>query len=167
MSTIDSVMRSTYAAGASAGSSKSSSGGMSVSDFYKVLAAQLKYQDADNPMNTSEMMAQMVQTQMISAITEMTTTNTISYATSMMGRDVTMAEIDAIGRFTGETTSGTVTGVMLGDMPIVYIGDKGYFLSQIMNVGEVPEKPEDPDADAGDKGDAGDTGGDNGSTETN
>ena len=42
--------------------------GLSIEDFYKLLAAQLRYQDADNPMDTSEMMAQMVQTQMIDTI---------------------------------------------------------------------------------------------------
>lgn len=30
---------------------------MSLQDFYYLLAAQLKYQDADNPMDTAEMMA--------------------------------------------------------------------------------------------------------------
>ena len=46
---------------------------LTMTDFYQLLAAQLKYQDADNPMDTSQMMAQMVQTQMITALTHMTT----------------------------------------------------------------------------------------------
>ena len=36
---------------------------LTMTDFYQLLAAQLKYQDADNPMDTSQMMVQMVQTE--------------------------------------------------------------------------------------------------------
>ncbi|HCR82063.1 MAG TPA: flagellar hook capping protein, partial [Lachnospiraceae bacterium] len=75
---------------AAAGSSSASgTSGLSINDFYKLLAAQMQYQDADNPMDTSEMMAQMVQTHMIEAITNMSTINTITYASSMVGKEVT------------------------------------------------------------------------------
>lgn len=121
------------------GSTTSSSTGLSVSDFYKLLAAQMQYQDADNPMDTSQMMAQMVQTQMIEAITNMSTINTITYATSMVGKDVTMAEINSSGQFTGKQTTGTVTGILMGDNPILFMGDKPYYMSQIVTVGKVPE----------------------------
>lgn len=121
------------------GSSASTSTGLTVSDFYKLLAAQMQYQDADNPMDTSQMMSQMVQTQMIEAITNMSTINTITYATSMVGKEVTMAEINSSGQFTGDKTSGTVTGILMGDNPIIFMGDKSYYMSQIMTVGKVPE----------------------------
>lgn len=168
MSTIDGIMRSAYGNNSASAASQQGSQGMSINDFYKVLAAQLKYQDADNPMNTSEMMAQMVQTQMIEAITQMNTTNTITYASSMIGKEITVAEIDQTGRFTGESTKGVVTGILMGDSPIIYIGEKGYLLAQIMTIGEVPE-PKDPDdaGDSGDSGDSGGSGGDDGNTETN
>ena len=120
-------------------SSASGTSGLSINDFYKLLAAQMQYQDADNPMDTSEMMAQMVQTHMIEAITNMSTINTITYASSMVGKEVTMAEIDSQGKFTGEHTTGTVSGILMGDNPILYIGDKAYHMAQIMTVGEVPE----------------------------
>ena len=81
--------------------SSASSTELTMTDFYQLLAAQFKYQDADNPMDTSQMMAQMVQTQMISALTHMTTAindlslvNTTTYAVSMVGKDVTVAELD-------------------------------------------------------------------------
>lgn len=144
--TLESMLNSLYATPMSSSSTgKKGSGGMSISDFYKVLATQLKYQDADNPMNTSEMMAQMVQTQMVEAITQMNQTNTITYAASMVGKEVAMAEIDEKGMFTGEVTKGVVTGMLMGDSPILFVGEKGYFMSQIMTIGEVPEKAEDPD----------------------
>jgi flagellar basal-body rod modification protein FlgD len=87
-------------------------------------------------MDTSEMMAQLVQTQMIQAIEQMSQINVISYAASMVGKEVTMAEISATsGNFTGETTSGVVEGVLMGDDPILYVNGNGYYLSQIMTVG--------------------------------
>lgn len=137
---------------AAAGSGGSSAQGtLGITDFYKLLATQLQYQDADNPMDTSEMMNQLVQTQMIEAITQMSTTNTITYATSMVGKNVTMAEVDSQGRFTGEETKGTITGILMGDNPILFMNGKAYHMAQIMTVGDVPEdalhppKPDDSD----------------------
>lgn len=118
---------------------------LSLSDFYTLLAAQLKYQDADNPMDTSEMMASMVQTQMIEAITQMTSMNTTSYATSMVGKEVTIAMVDKDGMYAGEK-KGVVTGVVLGDNPIIFVDGAAYSLSQIVAVGEIPEQ-KDPDED--------------------
>ncbi len=119
------------------------SGTLTTDDFYELLAAQLKYQDADNPMDTAEMMNQMVQTQMIEAITQMTTTNLMQYTMSMMGKELTMADIDeATGVFNGQTTTGEITGIIFGDDPILFIGEQDYRLSQIMSVGTIPEPPE-------------------------
>lgn len=125
---------------AAAGSGRAASqGSLGITDFYKLLAAQLQYQDADNPMDTSEMMNQLVQTQMIEAITQMSTTNTITYASSMVGKEVRMAEVDSQGRFTGEETKGTITGILMGDNPILFMNGKAYHMAQIMTVGDVPE----------------------------
>lgn len=120
-----------------------------MTDFYTLLAAQLKYQDMDNPMDTSEMMSSMVQTQMIQAITEMSSMNMTTYATSMIGKEVTVALVDKDGMYTGEK-EGTVTGVVLGDSPIVFVDGKSYSLSQIVAVGEVPEEAPDDNENAGD-----------------
>ena len=139
--------------------SSASSTELTMTDFYQLLAAQFKYQDADNPMDTSQMMAQMVQTQMISALTHMTTAindlslvNTTTYAVSMVGKDVTVAELDEKGQYTGNQIAGTVSGVALGTKPLIYIDGKSYSLSQVMNIGttekaKVPEA-EDPDTEA-------------------
>lgn len=129
-----------------------SGGGLSINDFYKLLAAQIQYQDADNPMDTSQMMAQMVQTQMISAITQMSQVNTITYANSLVGKEVVMAEVDELtGQFTGEHTKGKIEGLIMGDNPIIFVNGKAYSLSQIMTIGEVPEDFLDPDKDPEEK----------------
>ncbi len=109
---------------------------LSMTDFYELLAAQLKYQDMDNPADMSEMMSMMVQSQMIEAITNMAYTNTTSYAASLVGKEVTVAETDADGAYKGDVV-GTVTGVVLGDNPIVMVDGKSYSLSQVMAVGSV------------------------------
>ena len=114
---------------------------MTMTDFYKLMAAQ-----------------------MITALAQMTSTNMITYATSMLGKDVRMAEVDAQGRGTGEYTKGTITGVSLaGESPILYIGDKAYSMAQIMDVGDVKLKEETEDGDGSTEG--GETEGDGGTSE--
>lgn len=126
----------------SRGESKESSTELTMTDFYQLLAAQLKYQDADNPMDTSQMMVQMVQTQMITALNNMTTTindlalvNTTSYAASMIGKEVTVAKLGVDGKYNGETVTGTVTSVNLGNPPSVMVDGESYHLSQLMEIG--------------------------------
>ena len=137
---------------------------LTMTDFYELMAAEMQYQDPDNPMDTSQLMSQMVQSKMITALAQMTSTNMITYATSMLGKDVRMAEVDAQGRGTGEYTKGTITGVSLaGESPILYIGDKAYSMAQIMDVGDVKLKEETEDGDGSTEG--GETEGDGGTSE--
>ncbi len=136
-----------------ASSSSTSNSLMDLDDFYYLLAAQLKYQDADNPMDTSEMMGTLVQTQMIQAISSMTQTNTTSYAASLVGKQVTIAETDTSGVYSGEV-KGTVTGVVLGDNPLVLVDGKYYYLNQVMAVGDVSAETETDAADTTDTGDS-------------
>ena len=140
---------------------------LTMSDFYTLLATQIQYQDADNPMDTSEMVSQLVQNQMSEAITQMSTAvsdpstvNLLNYASSMMGKEVTVAEVDKDGYYTGEELKGVVSGVSLGTVPTVVIDGKEYSLVQIMGVGTVPEKPDPEEPDEGDteeQPDVGDT----------
>ncbi len=123
------------------------SGELTTDDFYALLAAQLKYQDADNPMDTSEMMSQMVQTDMIETLGEMsqaisllTSINVTNYASSMVGQEVTVAKLNDEGVYEGENLKGMVTGVMFGEQPIIFVDGEPYDLSQIMSVGTVPEE---------------------------
>ena len=152
----DSSTESTHSAGwdgSNNGGSVSSAGGMlSMTDFYTLLAAQLRYQDADNPMDTSEMMAQMVQSQMIQTITQLSEVTVTTYAASMAGKEVTVAEVDAKGNYTGKNTVGVVESVVFsGSTPILFIDGKGYSMSQLMAVGKIPEA-EEPDKGDGTEG---------------
>ncbi len=136
---------------------------MSMEDFWKLLAAQLQYQDMSNPMSNSEMMSQMTQMASMNAMQSVseavanfgTVTNNLSqviltqYSTGMIGREVTVAVVKD-GEVTGHK-KGVVTGVDLTGAQYVYIDGEKYELSQIMSVGKVPEKE---DENTGANGDA-------------
>lgn len=131
----------------------SDNGQMSMDDFWKLMAAQLQYQDMSNPMSNSEMMNQMTQMATMNAMTSVSNaianfsivTNNLAqvtlttYSTGLLGKEVTVAEVDESGKVTGEK-KGVVTGVDLTGGQYIYIGDEKYSLAQIMGVGDVPEK---------------------------
>ena len=128
---------------------------MDVTDFWKLIAAELQYQDMTNPMSNSEMMSQM--TQMNSMNTMNSLANAVSnfaivtnnlaqvtltgYSTSMLGREVTVAIVDENGEITDQIT-GVVEGIDLTGSQSIYIDGKAYALSQIMSVGKVPQDDE-------------------------
>lgn len=123
---------------------------LDMNDFYELLAAQMKYQDADNPLSTSEMVSQMAQTQMIVAtqtliesINQMSQINLISYSSSMLGKEVKVALKGEDGTYAGDKV-GVVEGVALyNGTPQVYIDGEPYELSQLMGLGEVPSPPDE------------------------
>ena len=104
---------------------------LSMDDFWKLLAAQLRYQDSSNPMSNSEMMGQLVQMGTMSAMDNMSTTITdamnslsqislSSYATGLLGKEITVADVDKDGKLVGETT-GKVEGIALtGTNPYIF-----------------------------------------------
>ncbi len=127
---------------------------LSMDDFWKLLAAQLRYQDMSNPMSNSEMMGQLTQMATMSAMDGMSTiVNTAmsnmaqislsTYATTLLGREITVADVDKNGDLVG-TTTGVVEGLSLtGSNPYLYINGKEYNLSQIMSMGKLPQKEEE------------------------
>lgn len=145
-------------------------------DWMKLLVAQLKNQDMYNQTDMQEMTQQMAQFSNIQAIQNMVSMQenmfamyNTSYAASLIGKEVTAAEVKVVQTVNGKTedkvitTRGKVTGVTLFDgEPYVYIGEKKFALGQIMVVGDVPnDKAADkPNAEnnAGSSGNAGSTG---------
>lgn len=139
---------------------------LTMNDFWKLMAAQLQYQDPMNPMSNSDMMNQMTQMATMNAMTQVTdavakfatVSNNLSqvtlttYSTGLLGKEVTVAITDEKGEVTG-TKKGTVTGVDLTGATAVYIDGKKYELSQVMGIGEVPVKIPDKDKDETDKTD--------------
>lgn len=144
--------------------SATSNNTLTTDDYWKLMAAQLQYQDMSNPMDNSEMMNQMVQMSSMSAMSKLsdaianfsTVTNNLStvtlttYSTGLLGKEVTIAvpvkdssgqEVkDEKGNTKMDTVKGVVTGVDLTGATSVYVGGKKYELSQVMAVGDVPEE---------------------------
>ena len=126
---------------------------LDMTDFLKLMIVQLQSQTLDDTMDTSEMMNQLVQMQMISAITSMTETNVMTYASSLVGKVVTIGIPTEEGLEEREVLV-TGTGVMNGQQVIFGKDNTGkietYGLNQIMAVGQLPpieetEDPEDPE----------------------
>ena len=124
---------------------------ITMTGFFQLLATQLQNQDMTNPMDNSEIMAQMVQMAMIQSMTTMsdavknsTAVNTQTYAAGLVGQEVTMAvtEENAYGQETPvdvkyakvewvNFTSGNPTIKIEGD-------PKEYQLSHLVGMGKVP-----------------------------
>lgn len=79
---------------------------MTFDNYLKLLTEQMKNQDFNDPMDDSEVLAQMAQYSMLEGIKSMTQQSNISYATSLVGQVVTVD--DGKGAYTGMVESVTV-----------------------------------------------------------
>lgn len=120
---------------------------LSITSYFKLLAAQLANQDMTNPMSTSDMMNQMSQMAMVQSLTAMTeslkTSGTLtkqSYAAGMVGREV---DYSGKGYQNGDSAvpDGRRTGIIdsvnfSGDEPTFHIkGDPNeYEMSAVLQV---------------------------------
>ncbi len=124
--------------GTNSTSNTSSSGGtgaLNMDDFLQLLVAQLKNQDMYNTMDDSEYMAQMAQFSMLQAITDMSELSMTSYGVSLIGKEVTVAQIGDDG--TVKSIEGIVDSVnFYNGSPQVVVDDKSYSLSSVMSVNE-------------------------------
>lgn len=143
---------------------------LDMTDFLQLMIVQLQSQTMDDTMDTSEMMNQLVQMQMVTAITNMTETNIMTYASSLVGKEVTIGVVKD-GNLEERVVNIIGTGYSAGQQ--VLFGDDGetYALNQIMAVGRLPEiegvtKPGEGDGSTGGSGSTGGTGGTGGSTDT-
>lgn len=118
-------------------------------DFFKLFAAQLQNQDMTNPMDTSEFMNQMIMMSTIQSMSDITNVTLISYAASLVGKDVTVAQIGSDGKITEVYGPVTATGMYSGEQ-VVFVDGKSYKLSAIMAVGKLPEKEPEPTDDGKD-----------------
>ena len=116
---------------------------LDMTDFLKLMIVQLQSQTLDDSMDTSEMMNQMVQMQMVTAITNMTETNIMTYASSLVGKEVTIGIVND-SELEERVITVIGTGLYNGQQVIFGSDGKTYALNQIMAVGRLPE-PEEPD----------------------
>ena len=129
--------------------SKNDNMGLEMTDFLNLMVTQLTSQSMDQTADTSEMLNQMVQMQMITAITNLTDASIMSYAASLVGKEVTVGQYDAEGNL--QQTVGQVTGTgTYGGEQVVFVGDKYYYMSEIMAVGRLPEVEKPSETQPGD-----------------
>ncbi len=118
---------------------------LTISSYFKLLAAQLANQDYTNPMDNSELLAQMSQMAMVQSLTSMTESVESqiafaqqNYSVGMIGKEVTViTEPDAASGKTAESRTGIVEAVYVtDDEPIIRLkGDTtDYKISQIASI---------------------------------
>lgn len=131
-------------------SKKGSNMDLDMTDFITLMITQMTNQGIDDTMDTSEMLNQMVQMQMIQSMVNMTDATTMNYAASLVGKGVTVGKLGEDGKLKEIYGEVTATGTMNGQQ-VIFIGDEYYYLSEIMAVGKLPPpKEEDEDGDKDD-----------------
>jgi Flagellar hook capping protein len=114
----------------------SASSSLTTDDFYQLMVAQFKNQDPTNPTDSGDYLNQMIQMAVIEAIDTINTTSITSYAASLVGKEVTVAESDSKGNISEVAGVVTATGTYSGEQ-IIIIDGKSYKLSQIMAIGRL------------------------------
>ena len=116
---------------------------LDMTSFIQLMITQLTSQGIDNTMDTSEMLNQMVQMQMITSMVNMTDAVTMNYAASLVNQKVTVGKYGEDGKL--QEIYGTVTGTgTINGQQVIFLDDKEYYyLSEIMAVGKLPPKVEE------------------------
>lgn len=123
---------------------KKTSVDMDMTDFLTLMVAQLQNQSIDETADTSQMLSQLVQMQMITALTNMTEASVMSYASSLVGKEVTVVTYD--GSKAKETIIEVMgTGTYGGEQVIFSKEGDMYYLNEVMTVGRMPEKKTEED----------------------
>ena len=101
--------------------------------FEKQSDRQLKNQDFMNPVDDTQYVTQLAQFTTMQQMQELAYNAKSTYATSLVGKDVTAAKITVNGDLT--TTEGPVEKVSLLDGEyMIFVGGKGFTLDEIMEV---------------------------------
>lgn len=141
---------------------------LDIDAFLQLMAAQIQNQDVlggggGSGSSNEDYVGQMLQMTLIQSISDMMDMSMTSYATSMIGKEVSVA--DTSGTSVTEV-KGIVTGVTLyGNDPMVQVNGREYSLSQVMIIG-APKAPEVPEEEEEEEKIAVDTEKDDTTTET-
>lgn len=123
--------------------------GLEMQDFLQLIVQQFQNQTIDQTASATDMLNQLVQmsvvqvlTQVNSSIATMVDASTLTYAASLVGKDVTIGQYDDQGNL--QEIYGTVTGTgTYQGAPVIFVGGQQYYLNEILAIGQLPEKPED------------------------
>ena len=133
-------------------------------DMLSLMVTQLQNQTIDNTADTNDMMNQLISmtvmqslTTLTTAVEEVQTASVMSYAASLVGKEVTLGVYNEQTKKIEEVygtveASGTYDG-----RQVIFVDGKSYFLSDIMAVGKLPpmedEKPPAVDGEGDEDGD--------------
>lgn len=122
---------------------------LDMTSFIQLMITQLTNQGIDESVDTSDMLNQMIQMQMVEALANVTDASIMSYAASLVGKEITVGKYDSEGNL--QELVGVVqgTGTKNGEQ-VVFVNDEYYYMNEIMAVGRLPAKPEEtekPDED--------------------
>ena len=101
--------------------SKKSGYDLSMQDFLTLMMVELQNQTIDDTADTGEMLNQMVQMQMVTALTNMTDASVMSYSNSLVGKDVTIG-ISNDGKLEERIITVRGTGFS-GGSPVIFGSD--------------------------------------------
>lgn len=139
--------------------------GLDFTDYLQLMVQQLQNQTMDNTADTSDMLNQLVQMSVVqmmtavkSSLDNLVDASTLSYAASLVGKTVTVAQYDEDGNIQEMVGQVTGTGTYQG-VSVIFVNDEMYALSDIMAVGTLPEIPETgtPDGEGGTESGQGET----------
>ena len=111
---------------------------LNFNDMLNLMVVQLQNQTMDDTMDTSQMLNQMIQMQVVQSINSITDATVMTYASSLVGKDVTVGEWSADGELKERLVHITGTGYSDGQQ-VLFAGDEVFSLKDIMAVGELPE----------------------------
>lgn len=123
----------TYSTGSTSSSTDNSS--LNMDDFLQLLVAQLKNQDMYNTMDNAEYMGQMAQFSMLQAMTDMSELSMTTYGVSLIGKEVTVAQVGDDGQVNSYTGLVDSVNFYNGSTQVVVDGSS-YSLSSVMSVQE-------------------------------
>jgi flagellar basal-body rod modification protein FlgD len=139
MSSVNAIanLNSTLQSGTDTTAGSSSASSLSQADFLKLLVTQMESQDPMNPTNSQDLLTQTVQLSTLQSnntlqttLSQLQTSQALSEASSMLGRQVTIQTGSSSG--TATPITGLVTGVdMSSGSPQVVVNGVSYDLSQV------------------------------------
>lgn len=122
-------------------------------DMLLLMVTQMQNQTIDNQMDTNDMMNQLIQMTVMQSLTEVTMkveeqtqASVMTYAASLVGKEVTVGVVDENGKIQEIYGEVTATGMYDGEQ-VIFMGENCYSLNSILAVGKLPEKKPDEGED--------------------
>ena len=111
---------------------------LDMNDFLNLLVAQMTNQDAMNPMDNTEFIAQMAQFSSLQAMNDLTEMSMQGQATSLIGKNVVAANYNAQGEL--EVQEGIVQRVTIhsGETKL-YVNDLEFDYSNVMEIKQIEQ----------------------------